>query len=102
MGWLVEAEAQMPDIFTSGSTGTDSQALEEIRHFVELADRGDGVREQLIINFARKRVPTHTVLRVIEILVASGMILPRGQDRFGHRWFRSVKSLGEGEGAALN
>jgi len=102
MGWLVEAEAQMPDIFTSGSTGTDSRALEEIGHFIELTDRGDGVREQLIINFARKRIPVHSIMRVIEILTASGMIIPRGQDRFGHRWFRSAKSLNGGEPSGLN
>lgn len=88
MGWLVEAETFMPDIFTAGSTGTDSRAIDEIFHFIVVSDKGDGVPEHRIINFARERVPMHSILRVIEIMVAAGQIIPRGQDKFGQRWFR--------------
>ena len=91
MGWLVEAEAFMPDIFTSGSTGTDARALDEIHHWITLKDTGDGVPEHQIINFARTRIPLNTIWRVIETMVASGMIHSRGQDRHGNRWFRAAK-----------
>ena len=91
MGWLVEAEAYMPDIFTAGSSGTDARAIDEIAHYIRNADRGDGVPEHQIVNFARTRVPMHSILRVIEIMVASGQIKSRGElDKFGHRWFRSA------------
>lgn len=91
MGWLVEAEAYMPDIFTAGSTGTDARAIDEIAHYISVADKGDGVPEHQIINFARTRVPLQSILRVIEIMVASGQVALKGTDRFGHRWFKAVK-----------
>lgn len=88
LGWLVEAEAYMPDIFTAGSTGTDARAIDEIAHFIKLKDTGDGVPEHLIVNFARTRVPMHSILRIIEIMVASGQIHAGEMDKFGHRWFK--------------
>lgn len=91
MGWLLEAEATMPDIFTAGSTGTDARAIDEIAHYIQVADKGDGVQEHQIINFARARVPMHSILRVIEIMTASGQITSRGQDKYGQRWFRAVR-----------
>jgi hypothetical protein len=90
MGWLLEAEAFMPDIFTAGSTGTDARAIDEITHYVKLSDKGDGIPEQQIVNFARTRVPNHTILRVIDIMIASGQITSRGLDRHGQRWFRAA------------
>lgn len=90
MGWLVEAEAFMPDLFTAGSTGTDSRAIDEIAHYIALSDKGDGVPEHKIVNFARTRVPMHSILRIIEIMVASGQITNRGIDKYGARWFKST------------
>jgi hypothetical protein len=90
MGWLLEAESFMPDIFTAGSTGTDARAIDEIYHHIKIADKGDGVPEHQIVNFARSRVPMHSILRVIEIMVASGQITARGTDKYGARWFRAV------------
>lgn len=89
LGWMLEAEALMPDIFTSGSTGTDARAIDEIFHHIKIADKGDGVPEHQIVNFARSRVPMHSILRVIEIMVASGQITAKGIDKFGARWFRA-------------
>lgn len=89
MGWLLEAESFMPDIFTAGSTGTDARALDEILHFINASDRGDGVPETQIVNFARQRIPLTSLWRVIETMVGSGMIINRGQDRHGQRWFKA-------------
>jgi len=91
MGWLLEAEATMPDIFSTGSTGTDARAIDEIHHYITVADAGEGVPEHKIINFARARVPMHSILRVIEIMTASGQIASRGQDKHGQRWFRALR-----------
>ena len=88
---LLEAESFMPDIFTAGSTGTDGRAIDEIHHYCSVADKGDGIPEHVIINFARTRVPMQSILRIIEIMVASGKLKSRGEDRFGKRWFRYVK-----------
>lgn len=91
MGWLLEAESFMPDIFSAGSTGTDARAIDEIHHYISLSDKGDGVPEHQIVNFARSRVPMHSILRVIEIMMASGQISSRGQDRHGQRWFKAIR-----------
>ena len=91
MGWLLEAESMMPEIFQAGGTGTDARAIDEIRHYIGVADRGDGVPEHQIINFARSRVPMHSILRVIEIMTASGQIVSRGIDKNNQRWFRQVR-----------
>lgn len=88
MGWLLEAESFMPDIFTAGSTGTDARAIDEITHYIRVADKGQGVPETQIVNFARARIPMYSILRVIEIMVASGQIESRGIDKHGQRWFR--------------
>jgi len=74
MNWLVAAERFMPDIFKAGAAGGDSAAMDEIAHFVEINDRGQGVSEHRIVNFARERVPAHSVMRVVEIMERSGMI----------------------------
>lgn len=88
MGWLVEAEAFMPDIFAAGSTGTDARALDEIAHFVRLSGP-EGVPERKIVNFARNRIPLTSLWRVIETMVSSGMLESRGADRRGERWFKA-------------
>lgn len=90
LGWMVEAEAFMPDLFTAGSTGTDSRAIDEIAHYISLSDKGDGIPERKIVNFARTRVPMHSILRIIDIMAASGQIIERGVDKNGERWFRSA------------
>lgn len=74
MNWLLEAEAVMPDIFKAGAANADALAMDEIKHFVMINDKGDGVSEQRIVHFARERIPLNSVLKVIDVLVGSGMI----------------------------
>ena len=89
MGWLVEAEQFMPEIFKAAGSGADAQALDEIKYFIQTTDRGSGVAEQRIINFARERIPIHSVMRVIEIMQGSGMIRGIGVDKkTGQRIFK--------------
>ncbi len=88
MGWLLEAESFMPDLFTAGGTGTDARALDEILHFIQLSDKGDGVPEHQVMNFARNKIPLTSLWRVIETMIGSGMITSRGIDKNGQRWFR--------------
>lgn len=71
-GWLEEAETFMADIFKAGAAGADSVAMDEIYHFV--LTYGKVVPETKLVNFARERVPAHSVVRVIEVMMRSGMI----------------------------
>lgn len=95
MGWLLEAETYMPEIFKAGAVNADGQAMDEIMHYIMIADRGKGVTEQAITRFARDRVPLHSILRVIEILENSGQIYCRGMDsRTGLRHYSAMRAEG--------
>lgn len=71
MNWLVEAEGYMPDLFKAGAAGSDARAMDEIYHFVMVSGK---TPEQRLINFARERVPSHSLMRVLDIMERSNMI----------------------------
>ncbi len=79
LGWLIEAEAFMPDIFRAMNSGGDSAAIEEAFYFVmKIAMKENKpVIEGRIVSFLRERVPAHSVLRIIEIMVKSNMLKPK-------------------------
>ena len=75
MGWLLEAEGFMPEIFKAGAIGADSKAMDEIYHYILASDlKREGIPENKVVNFARDRVPAHSVMRVIEIMERSGLL----------------------------
>lgn len=76
LDWLVEAEAYMPDLFKSMVLGGDSAAMDEAYRFVweVYAKERRGVLEHRIINFLRERVPSHSVMRVFEVMQRSRMV----------------------------
>ena len=89
MGWLLSAEATMPDIFKAGVANADASAIEDILHFMKISDRDTGVGEQAITRFAQARVPLHSITRIVEILERSGQIyIVRCDRRTGFRYFR--------------
>jgi hypothetical protein len=92
MSWLLEAEEQMPDIFKAGAPGSDSKAMDEILHFVVVSDKGKGVAEKSMINFARDRVPAYSLDRVIRTMESSGLIEAFAIEKAtGLRRWRAVK-----------
>lgn len=89
--WLVQAERTMPDIFKAGATNSDSQAMDDIVHWIRITDDGTGVSEQTIIKYARDRVPINSILRLIEILENSGQIKMVRQSRHTlSRYFSAI------------
>ncbi len=92
LGWMVEAEASMPDIFKAGAGGADAKVIEEIYHYVLTQGAGSRVvPERKIIAFAKERLPIHSVMRVVEIMIASGQLVPQGavDYRTGQRNFKA-------------
>lgn len=73
LGWLIEAETFMPDIFKAGGHSADSAAMDEIFHFV-LVTGPKGISEHKLVEFCAERVPTHSVMRVLEIMERSRRI----------------------------
>jgi hypothetical protein len=74
LGWLVEAELYMPEVFRAGAVGADAKAMDEIHHYILSTDRGRGVPEHRVVNFARERVPAYAVDRVLLIMERAQLI----------------------------
>jgi hypothetical protein len=72
MGWLLEAEGNMPEIFKAGSVGADGKAMEEVYHF--LLASGKLTPEHQLLRRIQELVPIHSVTRVLEVMERSGMI----------------------------
>lgn len=74
LGWLIEAEATMPDIFKAGAGNADARAMDEIYHYVLTIGARGPVPERKIINFAKEHIPMHSIERVVGIMERAGMI----------------------------
>lgn len=93
LDWLIEAEFYMPDIFKAMVVGGDSQAIEECYHFVFTTyakDERKPVPEHRLIQFLRQRLPAHSVLRVLELMVRSNMIEPVSFDDKRRQLYKPV------------
>lgn len=81
LSWMTEAEATMGDVFKAGAGNADAKAIDEIYHFVLTACAGGRrLPAHRIINFAKARVPLHSVERVIGVMEKSGLIRQAGLD----------------------
>lgn len=90
MAWLEEAESAMPSVFSAGQLGSDSQAMDEIVAFI---NGHDLMPETKIVNFARRLLPAHSVLKVIDIMEKSDIIRAvKSDSRTGTRLFKVVKA----------
>jgi len=77
LGWLLEAEVYLPDLFHSHGISGDSQAIDDAWDFIYRAYNREGKRpvsEHRLVNFLRTKVPSHTILKIIEIMERSGII----------------------------
>lgn len=91
MNWLTQAEELMPEIFKAGAIGADAAAMDEIYHFVMITDTlGKGIREDRIVRFAAERIPSHSVIRVFEIMERAGRITLAEQDRMGVKFWKAT------------
>lgn len=75
---LLEAEAAMPDIFKSMGTSVDARAMEDAFYFVyqtALKDKKP-VAEFRLVSFLKDKVPSHSVMKIVEIMVRSGWLKP--------------------------
>lgn len=75
--WLIEAEIFMPDIFKAMIVGADTKAMDECWHFAYttyMREHNRPVAEARILQFLSERVPAHNVMRMLEVMVRSGML----------------------------
>lgn len=93
LGWLLEIEVAMPEIFKAMTIkGGDSNIIHEAYQYVYKAYMRDRkpVPQHKLIFFLQQRLPPHSVLRVLQNMVASQML----QESFeGGRAFYTPLSL---------
>lgn len=76
LGWLLEAEYHMGDIFKSVSVGGDASAIDDCFGFIfqEWMRNKTPIGEHRLVEFLRQRVPSHAVMRIIDVMIRSRMI----------------------------
>lgn len=90
--WLCRAEQLMPDIFKAGAGNADSSAIDEIWHHVLTAGHKEwGMSETKIVAFAKERIPLHSIMRIVDIMVGTGKVELVGTDtNTGVRYFKAA------------
>lgn len=86
MSWLLEAEQFMPRIFDTGSGSTDSVVMDELLYLIK---KKGGMTEDAVLRYIRQRVPAHSVVRVMDVMIDSGMLKVVDRSRFGVRSFNA-------------
>ncbi len=77
LGWLLEVETYIPDLFNSHGVSGDTAAIDDAWDFIFRAYNKEGkkpVLEHRVVNFLRTKVPSHSIMKVIEIMERSGIV----------------------------
>jgi len=76
LNWLVEVEGFMPDIFKDMANGGDSQAIDDCWYYIYqlYAKEKKPIAEHRIVYFLKDRVPSHSVMRVLDMMVKSNLL----------------------------
>lgn len=80
MGWLLDSETRVVDIFHSMGVAGDSAAIDDTWDFIFRlhAKEKKPIAEHRIVRFLQTKVPSHNIMRVIEVMGRSGMIKNEG------------------------
>ena len=86
IGWLLQAEATMPDIFREMRGRSDYEVMIEVHRYVMGiwgTDKASGVGAERIFNFIQERVPSEKVERIFSLMEKSAMLSRiAGTDKF--------------------
>lgn len=77
LNWLFEAEGRIPDLFTNHGVAGDTAAIDDTYDFIFKTysrEKNTPVLEHRIVNVLRSKVPSHSILKVIEIMERAGLI----------------------------
>lgn len=77
MAWLLQMEVAMPDIFKALGSKGDAAVIDEAYHFLYqtyMSKNQKPVLESRLIAFLSERLPSHSVMRVLELMQRSGYI----------------------------
>lgn len=76
MDWLIEAETYMPDIFKSIAVGGDAKAIEDTYYWAYklYSKKQEEIPEPIIIEYLQNKVPSHSVERILSLMVKSKLL----------------------------
>lgn len=80
LGWMIEAENQMPQVFMEMVGKSDGQVVNELYHYVcQLYEgpltKNQPVRKGLLVNFLKHKVPIYAIDKVIEVACEADLII---------------------------
>lgn len=78
LDWLLAMEFFLPDIFKAMVNNGDSKAIDEAWHFCYQAYMKENkpIAEMRLIQFLQNRVPIHSVMRMLEVMIKAELIIP--------------------------
>lgn len=73
---LTEAEVYMPEIFANMSSGGDAAIIEEAYHYICIMVEKENkpLLEHRMVQFLQQRVASHSVLRILDVMIKSNLI----------------------------
>jgi hypothetical protein len=76
IGWLLDAEINVVDIFHNMGVAGDGAAIDDCWDFIFRMYQKEKkpISEHRIVNFLRSKVPSHNIMKVIDIMSRSGII----------------------------
>lgn len=90
MGWLLEAESMAPYIFVAAGAGPDSNAINDLYSFIANADKGAGVHERVVTNYARELLPIRMINDALRIMGQAGLVEIKSRDQYGCAIYRAI------------
>lgn len=72
INWLGEVEINMEQVFEQGASTVDGRAMDEIADFI--LRQGRPVPKHQVVRFTSTRVPAHTVLKLLDVMIHAGRI----------------------------
>lgn len=90
MDLFLETEAFMPDIFKAMRTSPDSNVIDECFNYVWMLYAKDGkpIAEHRVIHFLQQRVPSHSVGKMLEVMIQAKMLETVGVVERGRAMFK--------------
>jgi len=97
LDWLLELEVSIPDIFKSMAVGGDSAVIKDCWHFAYktyLKDKKP-IPEYRIITFLQERLPAHSVMRLLEVMVRAQILKESLEPKVGKAYVpKSLRDIG--------
>jgi len=94
MDWLFDMEISIPEIFKAMSSGGDGKVMDECWHmlFQYKVRYNKGAPKSLLVEFLARRVPSHAVERLIDLMEKANLIRAVGEKNIGTVYYAKERT----------